>query len=149
MAGCARRGECRRDVVRIGYVRIVRLVTRIAIGRSAGITPADMAAGARDLDMCARKRERRVRVVERRWLPRCRVVTDSAVGWKRGRDVVRRFRAVEIVLVAREAGRAQPRIFTARVARHAGQRDVRSRQRELRLRVIEFGPGPSRGRMAD
>lgn len=35
------------------------------------------------------------------------------------------------------------------MACHAGQGDVCTRQRELRLRVIEFCSGPSRGRMAD
>ena len=100
MASCARRGECRRDVVGIAYVRIVRLVTGIAIGRSAGIAAADMATGTRDLDVRTRQWERSICVIERRRLPCCRVVTNSAVAREPRRDVVRRFGAVIVVLVA-------------------------------------------------
>ena len=149
MASCARRRESRRDVVGAGYVRIVRLVTGIAIGRSARVAAADVTAGARNLDMRTRQWERGICVIESRRLPRCRVVTNSAVGWKPGRDVVWRFSAIEVILVARDTSRTQACIFPARMTCHAGQRDVCTRQRELRLGMIELCSGPSRGRMAD
>lgn len=149
MASCARRRESRRDVVGTGYVRIVRLVTGIAIGRSAGVAAADVTTGTRNLDVRTGQWKRRICVIERRRLPRCRVMTDSAVGRKPGRDVVGRFGAIEVILVARDTRRTQPCILAAGVARHAGQRDVCPRQGELRLRMIELCSGPSRGRVAD
>lgn len=51
-------------MVRIGDGRVLRLMARVAVGRSARVASADVAIGAGYRRVCARKREDRLAVIE-------------------------------------------------------------------------------------
>lgn len=128
---CSRERSC--DVVRIRYALIVGLVTRVTIGRRAGVLTIHVTTGTSDLDMRSRERECRGRMIERRRLPCGGVVAHRAIRREARCDMVRTLRTVVIVLVARHAGSAQSSVFAAGVARDTGKRNVRAGQRELGL----------------
>ena len=66
-------------VIRVIGVVVILLMARPAICRCAVKLPIDVAFRTIDRDMCARKRELRVVVVERRRFPRVRRVAHLAV----------------------------------------------------------------------
>jgi hypothetical protein len=78
----------------------VCLVTRIAGRGRSGEHIVDVALGARNRNVCASERERRLRVVEIRIAPRCRVMAEDAVGREAGRRVIRILRAAVLGLMA-------------------------------------------------
>jgi hypothetical protein len=64
VTGLAGRGEVRRRMVRIGRGLIVSFVAGIAVRRDRGVVVVYVTTGASDRGVLARKRERRIVVVE-------------------------------------------------------------------------------------
>ena len=76
-------------------------------------------------------------MIEGRPCPACCRVAQSAVGWKGRRYVIRIGGPGVVHLMTAVAGRRQSRVIVVNVARRAGHRNVRTRQREGRVVVIE------------
>src|SRR3989442_7585563 len=109
-----------------------------------------MISRARHIDVEPGQRELGGRVVIKlRSHPRGGVVTGSA-GCREARRLVARVRRVVVVgEVAVGTGSTQARKLPADVALLARHADMEPGQREYRARIIEFGPQPLRGSMAD
>ena len=135
----ARMRHRRRRAIEVG------LVTRNTGRHRDVVVVIDVAVGTRPRrnSMRARQRETRRRVIELRARPRYRVVTLFA-GRREAGMRHRRCRAIEVGLVAGNAGRHRDVVVVIDVAvgtrprRHC----VRARQREARRRVIELSTRP-------
>ena len=69
MARCTSGWKRGSHVIGIADARVIGLVTRIAVRRSAGVTAADVTVGASDTHVCSRQREARFCVIEGRRHP--------------------------------------------------------------------------------
>lgn len=135
-------------MVRIGCRGEVRLVARVAVGRRSRENVIDVALVARNVHMCASKREWRVVVIESSSGPRrCRMAR-FARGRESSRCMIRVRRSIPICLVAPIAGRRQRRVVVIRMALRALQRCVRARKWECGVVVVEGGRNPGRCRVA-
>lgn len=142
-------GEAGGDVIRIGRGGVDRLMTRVAVGRRAGESPADVAAHALHFDVGSRERELCGAVIERRRGPSRGVVADRAVLGKAGRPVIRVGRGVETTEMTNGARSAQPRKLSVRVTVGALGRQMRAGEGKAGLRVVEARARPGGGGMAN
>lgn len=122
-------------VTGIGDGTEVTGVTVVTSRRRADIT-AGMAGNALEAGMSSGQRECRCRVIERRWLPGCCVVTIDAIVIKVVRRVVRVRRGAEITAVTRVAITAGIGI-SGGMARYARQSRMAAGQHEAGCRMIE------------
>ena len=138
-------------MARILAVVEIRLVARNAGGRKAGKYIALVALRA--IHHCAVRscqRELRSRMVESRPLPARSGMALGAILWKSGRRVIGIVGVAEICQVARDARCRKARVHIALVALRAIHHcAMRTRQRELRGRMIEFRCLPACRRMAE
>ena len=150
VAGCARRRETSRLVIRIGRAVVIRLMAAHTRDRQCRVVVVHVAIGAGHSRVRPRQRERGRVVVEGRSTPVCRAVTGIArVGEAHLRVVGIRRRGV-VLLMARHAGRVRTRqvvvaVHMACAARRAG---VCSRQSEARARMVECPAPPVGGCVA-
>lgn len=129
-----RRWEACRRVIRIGRTGVVGFMARVAIHRRACVHTTDVAETASDGRVCARERERRVVMVERRVEPRSRRVAHRAVLRIAGRHVIgdtshARCGVVVFGMAAVTIRRKRSRVVV-RVAGCAGDRRVCARERK-------------------
>ena len=136
-------------MVRIGDGRVLRLMARVAVSRSARVASADVAIGAGNRRVCTRKREERLDVIEDRGDPCTRVGAYLAIRRESAGDVVRIRCLLEVRLVAGDAGGAETDEHPAGMATTACERYMRTRQRECCLGVVEYGAQPIRRAVAD
>ena len=138
MAGIASGREACRDVTRIIGAGEVGLVAAVAVRRHGCVVVVGVACGAGQRSMSADQREHRG-VIEGGRGPDCCRMAQSAVGRKAGRHVGRIGGAVEVRLVASDAGGWQRPVVGggAGVALHALQGGVETSQRECSGAVIE------------
>lgn len=126
-----------RRVVRIGRSGVIGLVARVAVRRQGRVIVVYVTAGARNVDMEAGQRKRRVVVIEAGRDPSCRVVTHVALLRESRGDVIRIGRALKILQVTAHAGRAGEVIVVVYMARGTWGSRVRSRQRETGSGMIK------------
>ena len=126
----ARGREMCGDVIGVVRALVVRLVTRIAIGRGTDVIVVDVAAGARNFDVGSRQRELGFVVIKARGLPRSCVVAHLARRGKSGLLVGRIVRALVILHVATGTCGIQPVEVSIRVAALALQLGVRPSKRK-------------------
>jgi predicted RNA-binding Zn ribbon-like protein len=148
------------DVIWIGRGLKVRLVAGKAgcavwqVVRTRGAERGVVALCALQRDVSAGQREAGGRVIEIGASPAGGVVALGAVLRETGLDVIRITGAVEVRLMAGEAGCAVWQVVRTRgaergvVALCALQRDVSAGQREAGGRVIEIGASPAGGVVA-
>ncbi len=136
MTGLTGGRELRRLVIRFRCSVVICQVTAHTGRRQAVILSARVALVAACCDVRSGQRELGVVMVER-----CIPVTGRMTGLARGRElrrfVIRFTRAVVIRQVTAHAGRRQAVILSARVALIAARCDMCTRQRELRVVVVE------------
>jgi hypothetical protein len=142
-------GERRCYVIGVGYRLVFGLVARVAIGRRARVPSADMTTRAGHLGMRSREREDCLAVVEDRWDPRRGVMANLTIRREAAGRVIGIRGLLEVSQVARDAGRGESGVNSARMTTVARESDVRSRQRKRCLRVIKRGPQPVRCAVAD
>jgi hypothetical protein len=111
MTGCAIVIELACHVIRIGHSVEVRLMTSVAIGSRLIIRPARMTRHASQRNVRSGKRERRVAVMEVRWLPaggRMAAAADMVETSDGMRRIVRPFIIVTVAKIAfiRGAGKS-------------------------------------------
>ena len=99
--------------------------------------------------MRSREREDCLAVVEDRWDPRRGVVANLTIRREAAGRVIGIRGLLEVSQVARDAGRGESGVNSARMTTAARESDVRSRQRKRCLRVIKRGPQPVRCAVAD
>ncbi len=137
VASRAGRRETGRLMVRIGRARVIRFVTRIAIGRHGRVVVVHVAIGAGNSGVRPGQRERGVVVIEARRLPCSRVVAQIA-GLRESRlHVIRTSGRIEIIQVAGRAGRIRQVVVAVDVALRALQIRMCPGQREAGGVVIE------------
>lgn len=148
VAGLASCREPRRYVVGVVRVLIIRLVTRIAIGRNVGVVVVYVATRTRHGFMGAGQRKGGVVVVEGRRNPRCRVVTHIASLREAGLHMVRILGVVEILQMAGDTSPAIELVVAVDVTLRTLQRGMCSGQSEAGAIVVKFCARPRRGGMA-
>jgi hypothetical protein len=140
------RGEPGRLVVGIRRRIVLRLVTRIADWRQAGVNTPLVAVFARQRCVRALQRKSRRAVVEHPLIPSrvSRLVAQDTVGRKPGRVVVRIRRRVGVCFVARIAEGGQAGIDAPLVTPRTVETRVGTLQREPGAGMIELALIPSR-----
>jgi len=136
----SRRETCMRH--RRRCVIEIRLVARHACRHRNVVVVIHVARSTWRRHVRPRKREPRLRVVKRRWLPRRRAVANFASLRIATRHVVRILRAFVIRQVARNASRHRDVVVIVHVTVHARRSRVRPRQRESCRRVIKLPVRP-------
>lgn len=145
----ARGGETRGDVIGIRHAGEILLVARIAGGGRALIYAGDVTVTAGHRGVLTGQRKRSQIVIVRRRNPSRGAVTHRTGGGEGRRSVIGIRRGIEVGQVTGDAGRIEPRIFSAGMAARAVQRNVRAGQREQRARMVEFRAQPLHRRMAN
>ena len=139
-------------VVEIGRV-IAAMVMASGARKDGVVVRTNVARGAHVIRIAVIRRELRVlRVIESRPHPRGRVVAGRARGWEelRLRLVARVRRVVVVRLMAANARDGQRRVIVVDVAVRANpwRHQMRARQRECGVVVVEGGVRPHRGVVA-
>ncbi len=150
MASRARSRETRRCVIRIRRAVVVRLVATHARCRQRRVVVVHVAIGAGHGRVRTGQRERRRVVIERRSAPVCCAVAGIARRRETYLRVVGIGRRSVVLLVARHARsvRARQSVVAVHVARAAGRRGMRARQREAGGRMVECPVAPVRRAVA-
>jgi hypothetical protein len=136
-------GEVSGSVIRIRSAFKVLSMTAVAVGRSARITPRNVALPA--ILGCVGSRQRKLccRVIEFYTGPGVRVVASQAIVTESGLCVAGIFGRAEVLRVTTETVFGGSRESIADVALNASERSVRPRQRECGvLRVVKPGARP-------
>lgn len=148
VAGRARGGEVRRQMVGIVRAQVISLVTRIAVGGCALVHTVDVTLHAGYGDVCASQRESRLAVVKRCAVPGAGGMADLAIGGESRRLVIRIGGAVVVVEMTGNARRLKIEV-SIHMAGRAWKRSVLAGKWELGLGVIEASRIPAAGRMAN
>ena len=149
VTGGARGRKSRRHVIWIRRPGPIRLVARIAVGGNGGVVVGNVAGCARRGDMRPGQRERGVRMVERGSGPVGGAVAQRAIQRKSRRYVIWIRGLVVLGEMTSVTGGWEGRVIVVHVAGRAGRRDMSSRQRERRLRMVECGAGPIDGAVTE
>jgi hypothetical protein len=143
MAGVARRGESSRSMVRVVRSIPICLVTAEAGSGQSGVIIVRVALRAAECCVRASKREGRVVVVEGRWTPATRGVTDGTVGRESRGDMVRTLCTCKVRLMAGVTRRGGRGVVVVRVALNTRQCGMHSCERVLCVhRMIEVDVSP-------
>lgn len=146
MAVFTRGGKSRRQVIGIGGIVIIRLMARKAIRGGAGVSTG-MTGQAGLHGMGAGQRKLGLIVIERGWRPGSRGMAPGAIMTEIVHHMIRIHHRIVILIVTGVAVGRGARI-SAGVAGDTLQHQMRPRQRELRLIVVESCGRPRRGGVA-
>ncbi len=147
VTGIAGLGEACSQVIGIGDSLILLSVAGVAIRRSTGKAPTDMATGTSHGRVGTRELESCLAVIEDRPRPLGGTVAGLTLGREPGCLVVWVCRGIIVFQVTSNARGIQACILSIDVTGRAIQRNVGTRQREPSLRMIEFGAKPLRSRV--